>query len=98
MAADEKVIDAEFFEDKPSQVDSENIASFTAKTVARGLEQAGFHNAADKARAVAEVVESAQETYQAVKPAMNALSKFVKVLEDKGFVTYQTRPPLRRPS
>lgn len=100
MAADAKVIDAEFIEPEPKTTPRpESVVEatiFTARTVAGSLEQAGFKNAADKAQTVASVAESARDTYHAIQPGISALKRFVKKLEDMKLITYAERPPLRR--
>lgn len=100
MAADPKVIDAEF---EPVTSDTPTVregvvrlAANTARTVSGGLKGAGFDRAAEKASAVAEVAEVAQQTYEALAPGLSALGRFVRRMEELGIISYSERAPLRK--
>lgn len=96
MVASVKVIDAEIIEDEPRPQSVIDATVQTARVVASGLEQIGFGSAATKARAAAEVAESAQDAYHAMRPGVRALGNLWQKLQDTGIVKFVERVPLRR--
>jgi hypothetical protein len=100
MVPDQEVIDAEFVETEPKvstkQESVVEVTISTARTIAESLHGAGFKGAADKAAVIADVAESARDTYQVVRPGIAALGRFAKKLQDVKIITFAERPPLRR--
>lgn len=65
-----------------------------ARQVADAFARLGAEGMATRARATAEVLERAQATVDAARPAVGALSSLVEALERSGILRYQERTAL----